>query len=233
MNAGHTISTKPSDVRVEVSGSGFKYVPILDVPRAGTISQIKVFFSDQVAYILMDAKIDIKDLANATDFDAAIRKILSGKDQFKGSSGDDTFASGAKSDKLAGKGGDDTLLGDGGKDQLDGGDSSDMLDGGGGKDTYFFKEPPDSGIDTIVKFQSGEKFKVAAADFSGLSKGALSADQFVKGTTAEDGEDRFIYDPTSGAVYHDRDGTGSAAQEQFAVILEDAGNFGAGNIFVI
>jgi Ca2+-binding RTX toxin-like protein len=226
-------SAEADDVRIAVSGSGFKYVPILDLPRAGTISQVKVFFSDEIAYVLKDADIDIKDLAGASDVEAAVRKILSGKDQFKGSSGDDVFASGAKSDKLSGKGGDDTLLGEGGKDSLDGGDGSDTLDGGGGKDTYLFQDPPSSGIDTIVKFQSGEKFKVSAADFSGLSKGPLSADQFVRGTAAEGSEDRFIYDPTSGAVYHDRDGTGSAAQVQFAVILEDAGNFGAGSILII
>jgi hypothetical protein len=226
-------TAEADDVRIEVKGSGLKYVPILDIPQAGTISQIKVFFSNEIAYILKDADIDIKDLAGASDVEAAIREILSGKDEFKGSGGDDVFSGGGKSDELSGKGGDDTLLGDSGKDKLDGGDGSDTLDGGGGKDTYFFKDPPGSGIDTIVKLQSGEKIKIAAADFPGLSKGQLSADQFVKGTGAEDGDDRFIYDPSSGAIYHDRDGTGSTAQVQFAVILDDSGNFGAGNIFVI
>lgn len=75
--------------------------------------------------------------------------------------------------------------------------SPDTLDGGGGKDTYVFKDPPGSGIDTIVRFQTGEKLKIAKGDFSGLTMGQLSADQFVKGTEAEDGNDRFIYDPSA------------------------------------
>lgn len=226
-------TAEADDVRIVVKGSDFKYVPFTDVPRAGTISEIKVFFSDEIAYIIKGADIDVEELAGALDVEAAIRKILSGKDKFKGSSGDDVFAAGGKSDKLSGKDGDDELYGDAGKDQLDGGDGSDTLDGGGGKDTYIFKDPPSSGIDTIVKFQSGEKIKVGKSDFAGLSKGQLSNDQFVEGTEAEDGNDRFIYDPSTGAIYHDSDGKGGADQTQFARILSDQGNFGADNIFVV
>ncbi len=226
-------TAEADDVRIEVKGSGFKYVPILDLPQDGTISRIKVFFSEEIAYTLDGVDAGIQSLASAPDIEAAIRKILSGKDQFYGSSGDDVFAGGGKNDKLVGRGGDDTLYGGSGRDELDGGVGADTLDGGGGKDTYVFKAPPNSGIDTIVKFQSGELIKLAKAHFTGLSKGQLPAGQFVEGTEAKDGNDRLIYDPSSGAIYHDRDGTGSAAQVQFAVILDDPGSFGAGNIFVI
>ncbi|MCB1502720.1 MAG: calcium-binding protein [Bauldia sp.] len=226
-------TAEAGDVRIVVKGTGIKYVPFVDVPMSGTITKIKAYFSDALAYTISKAEINIKKLANASDVESAIKKILSGNDLFKGSSGDDLFAGGGKNDKLLGKGGNDTLAGDAGKDKLDGGDGSDTLDGGKGKDTYFFKDAPGSGVDTIVNFESGEKFKVSKAAFDGLTKGELSADQFVEGTSAGDANDRFIYDSSTGAVYFDRDGTGSAAQVQFAHIVTDSGNFGAGSIIVI
>ena len=47
------------------------------------------------------------------------------------------------------------------------------------------------------------------------------------------GNDRFIYDPDSGKLYHDADGAGGEAQTQFAQMQSNLGNFGAGNIIVI
>ena len=61
----------------------------------------------------------------------------------------------------------------------------------------------------------------------------LADDQFVEGTEAQDGDDRFIYDPDSGALYHDVDGVGSDAQIQVALLQNLPSNFGAGNILVI
>ncbi len=227
-------TVEADDVRAEVKGKGFAYFAFTDTPQSGTISEIKIYVQDDLAYVIKDAGIDIaKMIDNPPTADSGLRKLFSGKDTFMGSSGDDVFAAGAKNDKLSGKGGDDELYGDAGKDVLDGGKGSDTLDGGSGKDTYFFRDPPGSGIDTIVKFETGETFKIARSDFAGLAKGQLAGDRFVEGTEAQDANDRFIYDSTTGAVYHDSDGTGGAAQIQFARILADPGNFGAGNIFVV
>jgi Ca2+-binding RTX toxin-like protein len=41
---------------------------------------------------------------------------------------------------------------------------------------------------------------------------------FVKGKAAQDREDRIIYDKDTGALYYDRDGTGSAAQVKIATL---------------
>ncbi len=52
---------------------------------------------------------------------------------------------------------------------------------------------------------------------TGLTAGAvIDAARFVTGTVAGDGGDRFIYDPGTGNLFFDRDGTGGAAQVQFA-----------------
>lgn len=227
-------TVEADDVRAEVKGKGFKYFPLTDTPQSGTISEIKIHVADDLAYVIKDARIDIAEMIeNPPTGDSGLRKLFSGKDTFSGSSGDDIFAGGGKSDKLFGNGGNDDLHGDGGRDELDGGTGSDTLDGGGGRDTYLFRDAPGSGIDSIVKFEAGEKIKVARSDFGGLAKGALADGQFVEGTEAQDANDRFIYDPATGAVYHDADGAGGSAQTQFAWILVDQGGFGAGSIFVI
>lgn len=227
-------TVEADEVRAEVKGGGFSYVPFAGIPQSGTISEIKIYISSDLAYVIKGAGIDVGEMVdNPPTADSTIRKLFSGKDSFIGSSGDDAFASGGKSDRLFGKGGDDDLHGDAGKDELDGGTGSDTLDGGSGKDTYAFGDPPGSGIDSIVRFEAGETFKIARNDFAGLAKGELAGGQFVEGTEAQDANDRFIYDSATGAVYHDPDGAGGAAQTQFAWILVDQGNFGAGNIFVV
>lgn len=48
--------------------------------------------------------------------------------------------------------------------------------------------------------------------------GALPSDQFTFSSSAADESDRFIYNSTTGAMFFDVDGTGSAAQVQFATL---------------
>lgn len=227
-------TVEADDVRAEVKGKGFTYFAFTDTPQSGTISEIRIYVLDDLAYVIKDAGIDIAEMIdNPPAAESGLRKLFSGKDTFSGSSGNDVFAAGGKKDELFGKGGDDELFGDAGRDELDGGAGSDTLDGGSGKDAYFFRDPPGSGIDSIVTFEAGEEIKVARSDFAGLAKGALAGGQFVEGTEAQDANDRFIYDPATGAVYHDPDGAGGTTQTQFAWILVDVGNFGAGSIFVV
>ncbi len=71
------------------------------------------------------------------------------------------------------------------------------------------------------------------AVFTGLANGALAAGAFRSdGTTAQDSDDRIIYDPTTGALFFDSDGVGGAAAVQFAV-LSGAPTIGKGDFFVI
>jgi hypothetical protein len=46
----------------------------------------------------------------------------------------------------------------------------------------------------------------------------LAKKAFFSGTEAHDGDDRIIYDSRTGALYHDRDGDGGAAQVKIAVL---------------
>jgi Ca2+-binding RTX toxin-like protein len=114
------------------------------------------------------------------------------------------------------------LSGGDGFDQLRGGAGNDTLTGGNGIDWFIFDTTPNatSNKDTIIDFTSGtDKLQFSKAIFTGLSGAALgdlSSNAFWSGagvTTANDADDRFIYDTTTGALYYDADGNalGSAA----------------------
>lgn len=59
------------------------------------------------------------------------------------------------------------------------------------------------------------------AIFTGITTAAglgLSAAEFRVGAAAGDASDRIIYNSTTGGLFYDSDGTGAAAQVQFAVL---------------
>ena len=54
--------------------------------------------------------------------------------------------------------------------------------------------------------------------FADLKEGFLELDAFYAGSAAHDNSDRIIYDPMTGAVYYDADGTFNTAVAQFATM---------------
>ena len=79
--------------------------------------------------------------------------------------------------------------------------------------------------DTITDFTSGvDTIEFAAAQFGFASGGELDLSAFQLGTSANDADDRFIYDQASGDLFFDADGNGAAAQVLIA-------NLGAGTAF--
>ena len=232
---GYTITS--GDVSVDVKGSGFTYP--LGVPGpTGTIDKILFNESGALAYKLSGLDLDVGTFyataAATADPEATVAGLFSGDDKFKGSAFDDTFAGGDGNDKFNGKDGDDTLIGNNGKDTFDGGKGSDIYDGGGGKDIYVFKDAPDSGLDKILKFKGNEKLKIDNKDFKGLGgEGKLDPDMFVVGNKATNGDQRFIYNDNTGALYHDKDGKGGAKQVEFAVLKNKPADFDHDNILII
>ncbi len=112
---------------------------------------------------------------------------------------------------LEGSGGNDTLIGGSGNDDLTGGVNSDNLTGGTGADRFIYTAINHRN-DTISDFTPGQDLLVfSASGFGGgLTVGVLDAGQFVLGTSAGDGDDRFIYNDTNGQLLFDSDGTGSS-----------------------
>lgn len=128
------------------------------------------------------------------------------------------------------------LDGGGGADTLVGGKGDDQLKGGSGADKFQFDAPLDAAtnIDRLLDFARGtDKIVLENALFNGLASGALAPGAFRLGSTAADASDRVLYDPASGALFFDRDGTGAAAAIQFAVLDTKPAMLAAGDFIVI
>ena len=150
---------------------------------------------------------------------------------------------GSGNDVLLGYGGDDALVGGDGNDLLEGGLGADILNGGlgsdrltgqAGTDSFLFDSAIGGGnIDTITDFATGvDRIWLDEAIFSGLIKGALSSGAFHTGKAAADADDRIIYDPTTGNLYFDADGSGAGAAVQFAILGQGL-NFTNGDFLII
>jgi Ca2+-binding RTX toxin-like protein len=120
-----------------------------------------------------------------------------------------------------------SIIGNAGANILDGKGGSDALAGLGGADQFLFDTALGAGnVDRLLDFQSAtDKIALDDAVFTGLGLGTLAAGAFVTGAAAGDGNDRIIYNSTTGALLFDADGTGGGAAVQFAQL-------GAGTILV-
>lgn len=146
-------------------------------------------------------------------------------DRLTGNAGDNVLIGGLGKDVLIGNGGNDTLIGGGGQD---------VLSGGLGSDFFVFDAPlrgsapsSPSTFDSIKDFSHAEADSIVLqkaifAALAGASGTVLTADEFYSAagaTKAHDASDRIIYNSTTGALYYDADGTGTAAKAvQFAML---------------
>lgn len=126
---------------------------------------------------------------------------------------------------------DNELIGNAGANMLNGRGGNDILTGLDGSDVYVFDTKPGPGnVDVVNQFIAAEDFIALDSDiFSGLS----SPVPFHIGATAADGNTCIMYDPTSGALLYDRDGTGSAQAVQFATLVGLGGTLSADNFLVV
>lgn len=114
----------------------------------------------------------------------------------------------------------DVLLGAAGGDTLTGGAAGDTLTGGAGADNFRFNSS-NEGVDLITDFSVvDDTIQVSAAGFGGglTAEGAIAANQFVIGASAQHTSDRFIYNQQTGALFFDIDGLSGANQTQIATL---------------
>lgn len=127
---------------------------------------------------------------------------------------------GLDNDQLFGRTGNDTLLGGSGADTLFGNEGNDLLTGGSGADAFVFN----AGIgatnrDIIQDFNAlDDVIHLEDAIFTGLAAGALSASAFAVATSATQASHRILYNPGTGQLSFDADGTGAAAAVVFATL---------------
>jgi serralysin len=119
-----------------------------------------------------------------------------------------------------------TLVGNSGANVLDGGSGSDTLAGGAGADTFVFRNSLSaaSNVDRITDFSVvDDRIQLENGIFKAFgSTGGISSANLRAGagvTTAADANDHLLYNATTGALYYDADGSGSAsAAIQFATL---------------
>jgi Ca2+-binding RTX toxin-like protein len=117
---------------------------------------------------------------------------------------------------LSGDRGSDTLRGNGGDDDLYGGASVNLLTGGDGDDDFFIETTLE---DQITDFtSSADRIFLSRDRFGEINEGQLDSGAFQTGTSAEDADDRILYDSDTGAVRYDADGTGPESARLFLFV---------------
>ncbi|MEE1657291.1 calcium-binding protein [Microvirga sp. CF3062] len=206
-----TYTIKAGDVVEEAANEG------RDTVIAGRSYALK---ADAQIELLKLSGVSTKQTANLTGSNIANEIIgHAGKNTLRGLSGNDV---------LKASSGNDTLKGDAGSDKLYGGLGNDKLYGGTGtgKDVFVFdtKLSNTKNVDRIYDFNSKyDSIQLENKIFTKLGKDSVKgvkfkSDMFVKSKAALDREDRIIYDKDTGALYYDKDGTGSAAQIKIATL---------------
>jgi serralysin len=140
--------------------------------------------------------------------------------------GIEKLITGSFNDSLTGSSGNDYLDGRGGNDTVNGGAGNDSLFGGAGNDTFVFSTTPGAGnVDQVNGFVSGtdklafdDAVFTAAGGPGNFAAGDARFFAAAGATAGHDGDDRLIYDTTTGALYYDADGSGAGAAQQLALI---------------
>ncbi|MFM9936758.1 MAG: calcium-binding protein [Novosphingobium sp.] len=186
--------------------------------------------NDRAGYIAATSAVTVDlRILTAQNTGGAGSDTLSSIESVGGSKFNDTIDGNKAGNVLIGGEGNDKLDGHEGADGLVGGAGQDTLTGGTGADNFLFFTPTDASgsiVDTITDFShaQGDHIVLSKGGFTGLTGAAgtvLAADAFfasANATAAQDASDRLIYNTTTGALWYDADGTGSAAAVQIALI---------------
>ncbi|MGM3308305.1 hypothetical protein ACSQ6I_20400 [Anabaena sp. WFMT] len=194
-------------------------------------SSVTWTLSDYVENLVLTATDSINGTGNTLN---NIIKGNSANNILYGEGGNDTIEGNDGDDVLQGGDGNDVLKGEVGNDTLFGGAGNDTLFGGAGADIFGFNSFSES-LDNIKDFNVAEDFiQIYPPGFGGgLTVSPLDPNQFTIGSSATTGEQRFIYNNSTGALFFDQDGNGTAfVQTQFAQ-LSTALSLSAANFIVL
>jgi serralysin len=119
------------------------------------------------------------------------------------------------SNRLSGSAYGDVIIGNGGNDTLVGGVGADTLTGGSGADVFRFEKPlGGTNVDVITDFTptQNDVIQLENSVYTALpTTGTLAAAAFRVGASASTATHRIGYDPTSGLLWYDSDGSGAGA----------------------
>lgn len=143
-----------------------------------------------------------------------------GDDRASGGAGDDSLRGGGGNDYLKGNAGSDIIMGGRGDDRIVGGTDSDELYGDDGSDSFVFGKGALASADTVYGFERIDQISVDSSVFSYFTeKGTIDKENFIRGTHAIESDDVFILDPSTGVLFYDADGSGSADPIQIVQFL--------------
>lgn len=151
--------------------------------------------------------------------------ILTGTGAIDGTGNDlaNTLTGNTGNNQLFGLGGKDLIVGGAGSDTISGGLGADVMSGGTGADHFRFDVLElAANKDTVSDFSHGtdkiELDRAAFAAFAGSFSGALNPIELAVGIKATTAAQHLVYNPNSGALFYDSDGSGSEAQVQIALL---------------
>jgi Ca2+-binding RTX toxin-like protein len=123
--------------------------------------------------------------------------------------------------QLYGNASGNVVIGNNGNNVLSGGGGNDELTGGAGQDTFLFYTPMGPGnVDEITDFNVADDTIQLSLDIysTGNPFSYISVGEFVLGVAAQDDSDRIIYDPATGILRYDPDGSAPAPAVHFATL---------------
>jgi Ca2+-binding RTX toxin-like protein len=145
--------------------------------------------------------------------------LFSGDTVF-GLAGADTLVGNGGNDRLDGGADDDVLRGGAGHDLINGGWGNDRLEGATGWDSFLFNTTLSAtmNVDQISDFVVvDDTIQLENAVFTALTTtGTLASGAFRIGSAAADADDRIIYNPSTGAMIYDPNGSAVGGAIQFA-----------------
>ena len=124
----------------------------------------------------------------------------------------------AFNDVITGSASANFLFGFDGNDTLDGGAGNDRLEGGAGSDRYVFTAIGAANADTITGFASGADKIVLNGLNLGTDGNFTAGDSRFAFNSAQDSNDRIIYNTTTGQLWYDADGNGSGTAQLIATL---------------
>ncbi len=137
---------------------------------------------------------------------------------------------------LTGNGFAQKIVGNAGDNVIDGGGGQNTLTGGAGMDTFVFSTAIGAAVaDVITDFLAADDtIRLSSAIFTGLAAGQLAASRFKDiATGTVDSSDRILYNSNTGALFFDRDGSGSTYEPVQFAILENKAAITAADFFVV
>jgi Ca2+-binding RTX toxin-like protein len=93
------------------------------------------------------------------------------------------------------------------------------MTGGAGADTFLFDSAlgKAGGVDIIADFARSQRDKIALDDaVFGALAGGLQVGEFVLGKVAKQADDHLLYDPATGSLIYDANGSGAGGATLFA-----------------